>query len=119
VGQPQAKKQHTTPLLDDYTFENLVLGNANQIAYGAIQQIAENLKNSPYNPCIVYGGSGLGKTHLMQAAGHLVKEKDPKAKIIYMPLMDFVRNITTSLRHNTISCCAITSLIFCFRFFLR
>jgi hypothetical protein len=38
----------------------------------------------------------------MQAAGHLVKEKDPKAKIIYMPLMDFVRNITTSLRHNTI-----------------
>jgi chromosomal replication initiator protein len=39
VGQPQAKKQHTTPLLDDYTFENLVLGNANQIAYGAIQQI--------------------------------------------------------------------------------
>ncbi|CAC9646426.1 chromosomal replication initiator protein DnaA [bacterium endosymbiont of Bathymodiolus sp. 5 South] len=102
VGQPQAKKQHTTPLLDDYTFENLVLGNANQIAYGAIQQIAENLKNSPYNPCIVYGGSGLGKTHLMQAAGHLVKEKDPKAKIIYMPLMDFVRNITTSLRHNTI-----------------
>jgi chromosomal replication initiation ATPase DnaA len=61
----------------------------------AIQQISENLKNSPYNPCIVYGGSGLGKTHLMQAAGHLVKEKDPKAKIIY------------------------TALIFCFRFFLR
>ena len=102
VGQPQAKKQHTTPLLDDYTFENLVLGNANQIAYGAIQQIAENLKNSPYNPCIVYGGSGLGKTHLMQAAGHLVKEKNPETKIIYLPLMDFVRNITTSLRHKTI-----------------
>lgn len=100
--QIQTKKHHTTPLLDDYTFDNLVLGNANQIAYGAIQQIAQNLKISPYNPCILYGGSGLGKTHLMQAAGHLVKEKDHKVKIIYMPLMDFVRNITTSLRHNTI-----------------
>ncbi len=100
--EAQTKKHHSTPLLDDYTFDNLVLGNANQIAYGAIQQIAQNLKDSPYNPCIVYGGSGLGKTHLMQAAGHLVKEKDVNAKIIYMPLMDFVRNITTSLRHNTI-----------------
>ena len=100
--ETQTKKHHKTPLLDDYTFDNLVLGNANQIAYGAIQQIAQNLKASPYNPCIVYGGSGLGKTHLMQAAGHLVQEKNPKTKVIYVPLMDFVRNITTSLRHNTI-----------------
>lgn len=96
------KQHHTTPLLDDYTFDNLVLGNANQIAYYAIQQITQNLKKSPYNPCILYGGSGLGKTHLMQAAGHLVKEKETSAKVIYIPLMDFVRNITTSLRHNTI-----------------
>lgn len=102
AAQPQTKKKHTTPLLDDYTFKDLVLGNANQIAYGAIQQISENLKNSPYNPCIIYGSSGLGKTHLMQAAGHLAKEKNPTTRIIYMPLMDFVRNITTSLQHNTI-----------------
>ncbi len=100
--QLQVKKQHTTPLLSDYTFDNLVLGNANQIAYGAIQQIAENLESSPYNPCIIYGDSGLGKTHLMQAAGHLTQEKNIKTKVIYVPLMDFVRNITTSLRHNTI-----------------
>ena len=79
-----------------------MLGSANEIAYGATRQIAENIKSSPYNPFIIYGGSGLGKTHLMQAAGHLAKEKNPNIKIIYMPLMDFVRNITTSLRHNTI-----------------
>nr|WP_190600414.1 chromosomal replication initiator protein DnaA [Candidatus Vesicomyosocius sp. SY067_SCS001] len=95
-------QQHTTPLFEDYTFNNLVLGNANQMAYGATKQIAENIKTSPYNPFIIYGSSGLGKTHLMQAAGHLAKEKNPNIKIIYVPLMDFVRNITSSLRHNSI-----------------
>lgn len=95
-------KQHTTPLFLEYTFENLVLGNANQVASAACRQIAENINTSPYNPFVIYGESGLGKTHLMQAAGHLALEKNPRAKIIYVPLMDFVRNITTSLRHNTI-----------------
>ncbi len=98
----QNTQQHTTPLFEDYTFDNLVLGNANQMAYSATKQIAENIKTSPYNPFIIYGGSGLGKTHLMQAAGHLAKERKPNIKVIYVPLMDFVRNITSSLRHNTI-----------------
>jgi len=95
-------RQHNTPLFPEYTFDHLVLGNANQIAYGATRQIAENIESSPYNPFIIYGGSGLGKTHLMQAAGHLVKEKKPNAKVIYVPLMDFVKNITSSLRHDSI-----------------
>ena len=102
TGEPQSVKQHSTPLFPEYTFDNLVLGNANQMAYGATRQIAENIKTSPYNPFIIYGESGLGKTHLMQAAGHLAQEKNPNIKVIYVPLMDFVRNITTSLRHNTI-----------------
>ncbi len=102
TAEVKAPKQHSTPLFPEYTFDHLVLGNANQMAYGATRQIAENIKASPYNPFIIYGGSGLGKTHLMQAAGHLAKEKNPNAKVIYVPLMDFVRNITTSLRHNTI-----------------
>ena len=96
------KKHHTTPLFPEYTFENLVLGSANQVAALASRQIAEKIGSSPYNPFIIYGESGLGKTHLMQAAGHLALEKNPGSKIIYVPLMDFVRNITTSLRHNTI-----------------
>ena len=95
-------KHHTTQLFSEYTFDNLVLGNANQVASAACRQIAENINSSPYNPFVIYGESGLGKTHLMQAAGHLALEKNPRAKIIYVPLMDFVRNITTSLRHNTI-----------------
>ena len=95
-------KHHTTPLFPEYTFDNLVLGSANQVAALASRQIAEKIGTSPYNPFIIYGESGLGKTHLMQAAGHLALEKNPNAKIIYVPLMDFVRNITTSLRHNTI-----------------
>ncbi|KAA0446110.1 MAG: chromosomal replication initiator protein DnaA [Candidatus Thioglobus sp.] len=100
--QPKKNTKHSTPLFAEYTFDNLVMGNANQIAYGAIRQISENLKKSPYNPCIIYGASGLGKTHLMQAAGHLVKEQNPKTRVIYAPVMDFVKNITASLRHNTI-----------------
>jgi chromosomal replication initiator protein len=100
--KPPTMKQHSTPLFEDYTFDNLVLGNANQMAYGATRQIAENIKGSPYNPFIIYGGSGLGKTHLMQAAGHLAKTLNPNLKVLYVPLMDFVRNITSSLRHNTI-----------------
>ena len=95
-------KHHATPLFPEYTFDNLVLGTANQVAALASRQIAEKIGASPYNPVIIYGESGLGKTHLMQAAGHLALEKNPKSKIIYVPLMDFVRNITTSLRHNTI-----------------
>jgi len=95
-------RQHTTPMFSEYTFDNLVLGNANQVASAACRQIAENISSSPYNPFVIYGESGLGKTHLMQAAGHLALEKNPRTKIIYVPLMDFVRNITTSLRHNTI-----------------
>ena len=98
----EQKKHHTTPLFPEYTFENLVLGSANEVAALASRQIAEKIGSSPYNPFIIYGESGLGKTHLMQAAGHLALEKNPGAKIIYVPLMDFVRNITTSLRHNTI-----------------
>ena len=91
-------KQQTTPLFPEYTFDNLVLGSANQVAALASRQIAEKIGASPYNPFIIYGESGLGKTHLMQAAGHLALEKNPRAKIIYVPLMDFVRNITTSLK---------------------
>jgi len=75
-------KHHTTPLFPEYTFDNLVLGSANQVAALASRQIAEKIGSSPYNPFIIYGESGLGKTHLMQAAGHLA--------------------LTTSLRHNTI-----------------
>ena len=97
-----ANKHHTTPLFPEYTFDNLVLGSANQVAALASRQIAEKIGKSPYNPFIIYGESGLGKTHLMQAAGHLALKKNPSSKVIYVPLMDFVRNITTSLRHNTI-----------------
>jgi chromosomal replication initiator protein len=102
IAKSTKHKYHTTPLFEDYTFDNLILGDANQMAYGATKQIAENIKHSPYNPFIIYGGSGLGKTHLMQAAGHLAKIKNPDLKILYVPLMDFVRNITSSLRYNTI-----------------
>lgn len=93
---------HQTKLSPEYSFENLVQGDANQIAASAARQIATNIQASPYNPYIIYGESGLGKTHLMQATGHLALQNNPKSKIIFVPLMDFVKNITSSIRHNNI-----------------
>jgi chromosomal replication initiator protein len=99
----KSKQQHyTSTLLEEYTFDNLIQGDANQIVCNAAHQIAQNIKNSPYNPFIIYGNSGLGKTHIMQAIGHLAKKSNPKLKIIYLPLMDFVKNLTASIRHNNI-----------------
>ena len=100
--KPKTKSRTSSPLSPEYSFANLVLGNANQMAYSAAKQIAQNIKSSPYNPFIIYGASGLGKTHLMQATGHLAQQQNPQNKIIYTPLMNFVRHITSSLRYNTI-----------------
>lgn len=92
----------TNTLLEEFSFDNIVVGNANQMAYAATKQIASNLKNTQYNPFIIYGASGLGKTHLLQAAGLLVKKQNPTKKIIYTSLVDFVKNITRSIQYNKI-----------------
>jgi chromosomal replication initiator protein len=92
----------TNTLLPEFSFKNLVVGSTNKMAQAAAQQIANNIKKSQYNPFIIYGASGLGKTHLLQAAGLFAKEKDPTTKVIFTTLMDFVKNITRSIQHNKI-----------------
>jgi chromosomal replication initiator protein len=94
--------KYSTPLTDDYTFDNLVTGDANQVAYTSAINIANNIDNSTYSPFILYGASGLGKTHLMQSVGHFVKKKTRNTRVVYSPLINFVKNITSSLRHNNI-----------------
>ena len=63
----------------------MVVGDANQVVFSAAKQIASSIKHSPYNPFVIYGASGLGKTHLLQASGILAKKKDKTARIIYTP----------------------------------
>lgn len=85
-----------------FTFDAFVEGKSNQLAKAAAIQVSENLGNS-YNPLFIYGGVGLGKTHLMQAVGNAVMTKKPGARISYVHSERFVGDMVRGLQHNTIS----------------
>jgi chromosomal replication initiator protein len=85
-----------------YTFERFVEGKSNQLARAAAMQVARNPGGS-YNPLFIYGGVGLGKTHLMQAIGHLILSERPTAQVAYVHSEQFVQDMVSALRHNTIS----------------
>ena len=85
-----------------FTFDNFIEGKSNQLARAATYQAGLNPGGS-YNPMLITGGVGLGKTHLMQAAGNLILENDPNARVAYVHSERFVGDMVTALRHNTIS----------------
>ncbi|HWW62415.1 MAG TPA: chromosomal replication initiator protein DnaA [Thermoanaerobaculia bacterium] len=82
-----------------YRFESFVVGNSNQLAYAASLSIAENPSGS-FNPLFIYGGSGLGKTHLIQAVGQRMREQHPRIKVVYMSADTFVTELITSIRYD-------------------
>jgi chromosomal replication initiator protein len=82
-----------------YRFESFVVGNSNQLAYAASKSIAENPAGS-FNPLFIYGGAGLGKTHLIQAIGQQVRELRPRLRIAYMSADTFVTELITSIRYD-------------------
>ena len=90
------------PLNPLYTFEGFVAGKSNQIARAAAIQITENPGTS-YNPFFVYGGVGLGKTHLMQSVGNKIKSEGKKARVAYIHSERFVGEMVSALQHNTIN----------------
>jgi len=85
-----------------FTFESHIEGKSNQLARAAARQVGENPGRS-YNPLFIYGGVGLGKTHLMHAAGHLMMESKPGARVVYVHSERFVADMVKALRHNTIN----------------
>lgn len=85
----------------DFTFENFVEGKSNQLARAASIQISQN-PGLAYNPLFIYGGVGLGKTHLMHAVGNMILERNPNAKIIYLHSEKFVAEMIRALQHNRI-----------------
>ncbi len=82
-----------------YRFGTFVVGNSNQLAYAASKSIAENPSGS-FNPLFIYGGAGLGKTHLIQAIGQQIREARPRTKVAYMSADTFVTELITSIRYD-------------------
>ena len=82
-----------------YRFETFVVGNSNQLAYAASKSIAENPSGS-FNPLFIYGGAGLGKTHLIQAIGHQLSEGRPGMKVVYMSAEAFMTELIASIRFD-------------------
>jgi chromosomal replication initiator protein len=85
-----------------YTFDRFVEGKSNQLARAAAMQVAKN-PGAAYNPLFIYGGVGLGKTHLMQSIGNAILADRPGARVAYVHSEQFVQDMVTALRHNTIS----------------
>jgi len=86
----------------DFSFSNFVEGKSNQLARAAAHQVSENPGKS-YNPLFIYGGVGLGKTHLMQSIGNAMLAHNPRARVSYVHSERFVGDMVRGLQHNTIS----------------
>ncbi|MBN1378742.1 MAG: chromosomal replication initiator protein DnaA [Gammaproteobacteria bacterium] len=86
----------------NFTFKNYVEGKSNQLARAASMQVSENI-GLAYNPLFIYGGVGLGKTHLMHAIGNAMLDKKPNARIVYLHSEKFVGDMVRALQHNAIN----------------
>jgi chromosomal replication initiator protein len=87
-------------LNEKYTFDNFVVGDGNELAFAACQAVAAQ-PGTKYNPLYLYGGVGIGKTHLIQAVGNALQVRNPDAKILYIATEQFVREFVQSLRSRT------------------
>ena len=96
-----AESSLKTNLNKNFTFDSFVEGKSNQLAFAAAQQVAENPGGS-YNPLFIYGGVGLGKTHLMHAVGNAMRAKKPDAKIVYLHSERFVADMVKALQLKAI-----------------
>ncbi len=99
VTEPESNIPKKTNVRLNYTFENFVEGKSNQLARAAASQVADN-PGTAYNPLFIYGGTGLGKTHLLHAVGNGILLNKPNAKIAYMHSERFVQDMVRALQNN-------------------
>lgn len=108
VETPGEKSPEATELLKsgnlnpDFTFATFVEGNSNQLARAACLQVAHN-PGRAYNPLFIYGGTGLGKTHLMHAVGNMLRERGADERVVYQHSEQFVADMVRALQHNAIN----------------
>jgi chromosomal replication initiator protein len=103
VNEDQPKTLNTTGLNRNYTFDTFVEGKSNQVALAAAKQVAEQADNTEYNPLFLYGGVGLGKTHLMHSIGNSLLQERPNAKICYVHSERFVSDMVKALQLGAIN----------------
>ena len=96
--RPKHSAIRVTGLIPKYTFENFVIGASNHIAHGAALAVANQQKH--YNPLFIYGGVGLGKSHLVNAIGHRILGRRPELKVVYLASESFMNELIVSLRRN-------------------
>ena len=98
-----AKREKFFPLLElnkEFTFDSFVEGRSNQLARAAALQVSENVGGSSYNPLLLYGGVGLGKTHLMHAVGNSIAERHPSLKVAYMYSQRFMEDMVRAIERG-------------------
>ncbi len=99
-------RENFYPLLDlnkAHTFDSFVEGRSNQIARAAALQVSENIGGASYNPLLLYGGVGLGKTHLMHAVGNSILERNPNLKVAYMYSQRFMEDMVRAIEQRAMS----------------
>jgi len=90
----------TMPLHENYTFANFVQGPSNSFAYAAATAVAKGPGRTSYNPLFIYGGTGLGKTHLMEAIGHHVMHKSPEMSVCFITSETFLNEYVNAIANN-------------------
>lgn len=101
VVEPAPKSAYKSNIKENYTFDSFVEGKSNQLAKAAATQVADN-PGAAFNPVFIYGGTGLGKTHLLHAVGNGIMANKPDAKIVYMHSERFVQDMVKALQNNAI-----------------
>ncbi|VAW94188.1 Chromosomal replication initiator protein DnaA [hydrothermal vent metagenome] len=102
VKNPPSSFQRKNGLNPNFTFDSFVEGKSNQMGRAAATQVSQN-PGTAYNPLFIYGGVGLGKTHLMHAVGNLIKDHNPNSNVVYLHSERFVSDMVKSFQHNTIN----------------
>jgi len=99
IVQPSKQEVIEVSLNTKYSFSNFIVGKQNELAHAAAQAVASQPGNV-YNPLFIYGGVGLGKTHLLQAVGNELAKQNPKAKILYVTSEKFTNDFIQAIRTN-------------------
>lgn len=99
--QAGARRRPSNGLDTRYRFDNFVLGKSNELGFAAASQIAQK-PGDAYNPLLLYGSTGLGKTHLLHSIGNYIREHNPSIKVLYLDSERFVSDMIKALRHGTI-----------------